>query len=275
MNPPNLESLEQSKRVLIELCIRYGPRVLSAILIIIVGSFLALRLRNAANSWLGKRGLEPPVRMLLVRLLSLICLILFILMALQNLGVDFLPLIASLGVAGVGLGLAMQGVLSNLVAGLTIIFTRPFRVGEYVSMVGVEGQVESVELFSTTLTHPDQSRVVIPNRKLVGEILHNYGRIRQLSLTISVAYNTDIPFALKTIHEALSRYSGTLTEPAPVVGVSALSDFAITIAVKPWVSVEKYVNAQAELNQALLETFRARQIEIPMPQYEIRMLPAK
>ena len=107
-------------------------------------------------------------------------LLLFLLMALQNLGIDLLPLIAGLGIAGAGIALALQGVLGNVAAGLTIIFTRPFRVGEYISIAGEEGLVQSISLFSTTLLHTDLSRVVVPNRKIAGEILHNYGELRQL-----------------------------------------------------------------------------------------------
>src|SRR5437764_11977397 len=94
------------------------------------------------------------------------------------------PVIASIGVAGVGVGLATQGVLSNVVAGLTIIFTKPFRVGEYIEILGEHGQVTAIELFSTTLLHPDRSRVVIPNRRIVGDVLHNYGPVRQLDLSV-------------------------------------------------------------------------------------------
>src|SRR5712692_9994091 len=94
-----------------------------------------------------------------------------------------------------------QGVLSNLVAGLTIIFTKPFRVGEYVEMVGVQGQVEVIELFTTTLTHPDRSKVVIPNRKIVGEVLHNYGTIRQLDMSVGVAYDTNLPDAIAILRD--------------------------------------------------------------------------
>src|SRR5438093_9240740 len=115
------------------------------------------------------------------------------------------PLVASIGVAGVGIGLAMQGVLSNMVCGLAIIFLKPFRVGEYIELLGVHGQVTAIELFSTTLAHPDRSRVVIPNRKIVGEVLHNYGTIRQLDLSVGVAYQTNIKEALATLCELVAQ----------------------------------------------------------------------
>ena len=145
--------------------------------------------------------MEPPVRSLVVRIVRVAVSLLFVIMAIQNLGVELLPLIAGLGVAGAGIALAMQGLLSNLFAGLSIIFTRPFRVGEYIGIVGEEGKVETITLFQTTLSHPDRSLIVIPNRKIVGEILHNYGKIRQLDVTVGVAYDTELNQALTVIQE--------------------------------------------------------------------------
>jgi len=110
----------------------------------------------------------------------------------------------------VGVGLATQGVLSNVVAGLTIIFTKPFRVGEYIEMAGVHGQVVTIELFSTVLVHADRCRVVIPNRKIVGEILHNHGMIRQLDLSVGVGYQSNIKEVLALVREILKQNRGSL-----------------------------------------------------------------
>jgi small conductance mechanosensitive channel len=193
-------------------------------------------------------------------------------MALEKFGVNIAALVAGIGVAGVGIGLAMQGVLSNLVAGLTIIFTKPFRIGDYVELVGVDGQVETIELFATTLVHGDRSRVVIPNRKIVGEILHNYGTIRQVDLKVGVAYGTDLDRALSIIRDVLNLNARVLKEPAPVVGTAALADSSIVIAVNPWVALADYGSAQAEINQAILERYRENQIQIALPQREVRFL---
>jgi small conductance mechanosensitive channel len=212
------------------------------------------------------------VRSLLVRVAYLIVLVLFAIMALQNLGVELLPLIAGLGVAGAGIALAMQGVLGNIVAGLTIIFTHPFHVGDYISIGSEEGEVLDVTLFATTLGHTDRSKVVIPNRKIVGEILHNYGKVRQLPLAVGVAYGTDINLALATIDEILRANPRVLHDPVPVVGVQQLADSSVTLCVSPWVAVPDYVAASGEINKAILETFRAKDIAIPFPQHEVRML---
>ncbi len=197
---------------------------------------------------------------------------LVLVVALQNLGVQLLPLIAGIGIAGAGVALAMQGVLSNVAAGLTIIFTKPFRIGEYISIAGEEGEVRSISLFSTVLRHADLSDVVIPNRKIVGEILHNYGTIRQLALAVHVGYQEDFDAAARAAHEVLAANPRVLREPAPVVLVAALADSSVEIGVRPWVAVGDYGSATGEINQALVQAFRARGIGIPPPQQEVRLL---
>ena len=225
--PNQLALLEQAQSTLIDLGIKFGPKVVVAILILTAGFYAGRWIGRVLDRWLDKLRLEPPIRLLLVRLARLVVLGLFLIMALQNLGVDLLPLLAGLSVAGAGIALAMQGVLGNLAAGLTIIFTRPFRVGEYVSMVGVEGEVEAIDLFTTRLSHPDRSVVVVPNRKIVGEILHNYGQIRQVDVGVAIARSDGLERALAAIHEVVKANPRVLPEPAYIVGVAALADKSI------------------------------------------------
>ncbi|MGQ0579598.1 MAG: mechanosensitive ion channel family protein [Betaproteobacteria bacterium] len=268
----NIETLTQIKSTIIDLSIKFGPKVLVAIIIIVAGYFTGRWVGRMMQRGLRKIELEPPVRELLVRIVHIFVLGLFAIMALQNLGVELLPLIAGVGLAGAGVALAMQGVLGNLVAGLTIIFTKPFRVGEYISMLGVEGRVETISLFTSVLSHPDLSRVVIPNRKIVGEILHNYGKIRQLSITVGVAYDTDLNKALAAVGEVLQTNRRVLKDPAPAIGISVLADSSVDITMAPWVNVTDFGPAAGEINKALVETFRVRAISIPFPQREVRML---
>jgi small conductance mechanosensitive channel len=223
---------------------------------------------------LTKKEMEPPVRNLIARFVYLMVLLFTLAIALGTAGVDVLTLVAGIGVAGVGVGLAMQGVLSNLFAGLSIIFSKPFRVGEFVEIAGVYGEVKEINLFSTVLLHPDQSKVVVPNRKIVGEILHNYGRVRQLDLSVGVAYRTDVADALAALQGILASNTRVLKTPAPVLGISSLADCSIVIAVKPWVAVTDVGPAGGEIYKAIVDRFRERKIEIPFPQREIRMLDA-
>src|SRR5262245_21009857 len=196
--------MEEIQRTVVKFLTEYGFQIIGAVIILVAGAMAARWLGRISDQWFEKKQVEPPIRMLAVRVIRLLVFTLAAVLALEKCGVPIAPMVAGIGVAGVGIGLAMQHVLSNLVAGLTIIFTKPFRVGEYVALVGVQGQVNMVQLFTTTLTHPDQSRVVIPNRKIVGEILHNYGTVRQLDLSVGVAYGTDIKEAVTVVREILA-----------------------------------------------------------------------
>jgi small conductance mechanosensitive channel len=258
-----LQAIEQFQRTAIDLAVQFGPKLLTAVVILVAGVMASRWAGRVTGSALDRLELEPPVRALFVRVASLLVLALFAVMALQNLGVELLPLIAGVGIAGAGVALALQGVLGNLAAGLTIIFTRPFRVGEYVSIVGVEGRVESVGLFSTTLGHEDRSQVVVPNRKIVGEILHNYGAIRQLHVTVGVSYDADLQRATAAIHELLAANPRVLKDPRPWVSVGALGDCAVTIDVKPWIAVADHAAASGEIHQGIVGVFRERGIELP------------
>jgi small conductance mechanosensitive channel len=267
-----LDPLAHAKDTLVDLAIRFGPKLLVAILIMTVGFIVAGWVARVADRGLNRLDLEPPVRQLLTRVTRVVVVVLFAIMALQNLGVELVPLIAGLGVAGAGIALATQGVLSNMVAGLTIIFTKPYRVGEYIAIAGVEGQVEAITLFNTALTHLDRSRIVVPNRKVVGEILHNYGRIRQSEIRVGVAYESNLPLALSTIRDLVQANPRVLAEPTPVIQVITLADSAVQIAIKPWVAVADYGTVAGELNLSLVERLRERGIGIPYPQREVRLI---
>lgn len=257
---------------LIDYVIGHSGALISALVIIVVGFLAARWLGRFAGRWFERKAMEPPVRMLLTRIIKLLVLVSALVVALGTAGMDVTALIAGFGVAGLGVGLALQGVLGNLVAGLTIIFTKPFRVGEYIELLGVQGQVTHIELFSTTLIHPDRSRVVIPNRKIIGEVLHNYGGIRQLELTVGVAYSTDVGQALQVVRTVLKSNPRVLPEFEPVVGVTNLGNSSIDICVKPWVAITDFAPAGAEIYKAIVAAFREQKIEIPFPQREVRLL---
>jgi small conductance mechanosensitive channel len=245
--------------------VKYGVQAVVAIGIFAAGAMASRWTGNIVQQSLERQTLDPPLRMLLVRIVKIVVLLFTAVIALDALGVPIAPLVAGIGVAGVGIGLAMQGVLSNVMAGLSIIFTKPYKVGEHISVLGVHGDVVVIDIFSTMLMHPDHSRVIIPNRKIVGEILHNFGMIRQIHLTVDVVYKTDLDQALAIIREVIANHPHILKDPAPCIGVSTLGHPAVTIAIEPWTAVIHYASAQGELNKAIIERFRAAHIEFPAP----------
>lgn len=268
----SLQSLDQVKASALDMAVRFGPKLFTAIVILIIGYFVGGWVGRLLDRLLLRLDLDPSLRVLLVRMLRVLVLALFAIVALQNLGVELLPLVAGLGVAGAGVALAMQGILGNVAAGLTIIFTRPFHVGDYISIAKEEGEVLDISLFSTTLGHADLSKVVIPNRKIVGEILHNYGLIRRLDITVGISYGADVDAALGVVAEILRAHPRVLQEPAPAFGVAQLAQSHITVRVAPWVNVPDYEAAVSEVNRAILDAFRARNIGIAAPQRDVRLL---
>jgi small conductance mechanosensitive channel len=271
----NLDTINHAKNELIDLAMRFGPKVLVAVLVLVAGVMAGRWVGRATGRGLARMELEPPVRLLIVRLVRVLVFALFAILALQNLGVELLPLIAGLSIAGAGIALATQGILSNVFAGLTIIFTKPYRVGDYIEIVGVQGQVQLITIFSTTLLHADQSRVVVPNRKVVGEILHNYGRIRQAEVKVGVGYEVDLPQAIAAIRELVVANARVLAEPAPQVQIVALAESVVQIAVRPWVAVADYPTLLGELNLAVVETCRRRGISMPFPQRAVHLIGAR
>jgi small conductance mechanosensitive channel len=260
------------KEKAIDFLLQHGPALLGAVVVMVIGWMIGSWVRKLVNAKLEKKSLEPPVRILIGRVIHVMIIGFTLVIALDTLGFKMTSLIAGISVAGVGVGLAMQGMLSNFFAGLLIIFTKPFRVGEYVEILSVHGQVASIELFSTILTHSDRSRVIIPNRKIIGEILHNYGTIRQMDLSVGVAYGTNIPETVAMIRDILRENKRVIKELTPGVGVTMLADSSINIAITPWVSVQDYGAAGPEIYQEIIERFRSKNIEIPFPQREIRIV---
>ncbi len=268
----SMQNLDHIRASAIDMAMRFGPKLFVALLILLAGYLCAGWVGRLLNRLLTRLHLESPIRALLTRTAQVLVFGLFAILAMQNLGVELLPLVAGLGVAGAGIALALQGVLGNVAAGLTIIFTQPFHVGDYISIANEEGEVLDINLFSTTLGHTDRSRVVIPNRKIVGEIMHNCGKIRRLSLTVGVAYGSDLAVAQERIHALLRSNPRVLETPEPVVGVTQLADSSVTLSIAPWVKVPDYEAATSEINQAVLAAFNAEGIRIPYPQRVVQVI---
>src|SRR5437016_1809831 len=233
------------KDIVLDLAIRYGFQVLGALVILAAGAIVARWIGQFVDGRLRKQAMEPPMRLLIVRVLKVIVMLFAAVVALDKFGFQIAPLVAGIGVAGLGIGIAMQGVLSNLVAGLSIIFTKPYRVGEHIAVAGVNGDVSAIELFSTTLVHPDRSHIIIPNRKIVGEILHNFGTTRQLNVNVALPHDADATFWLGVAREMVRANPRVLKDPSPVVAISQVTDLGMKLAVQPWVRVQDMGGVEA------------------------------
>lgn len=264
------------KDTLVAFLIRYGLQILGALFIVFVGVKIASHLARALDGWLTRKtSIDAALRGLLVKGVRFAIIGVTLVVAAEKIGVPVASLIAGLGVAGIGLGLAMQGVLSNLISGMMIFFLKPFKVGEFIDVLHEHGEVVDITLFSTTLRHTDLSLIVIPNRKISGEILHNYGVKRQLEVKVGVSYDADVDKAIAVAREVALANPRVLKDPEPLVGVREVSESALTISVRPWVPVQEYEQAYLEVYRAVIEAFRANGIAMALPQREIRVVNAE
>jgi small conductance mechanosensitive channel len=249
----------QATEFLTGFLVDYGVRLAGAVAIAIIG-FVAMRWVGAIVARaVNRRVLDPPVRHLAVGVVRGGIFTLTLIAVLDKLGVQIAPLIAGLGIAGLGLGFALQGILGDLVAGLYITAMKPFHVGEYLELLGVQGEVVDIGLLATTLVPPDASQIVIPNKKIIGEVLHRYGTARQLVLRATIKATEDVDRALAAVREVVSASRRVLRSPAPVTAVEAAGD-TITIVAKAWVSIGEWERAQAELYPAIVERLRREAI---------------
>jgi small conductance mechanosensitive channel len=251
----------------------FGLKIVAAILIFLVGRWVAKILRG----WLEKGMLKAKVDSVLVTFTSNMVyaalMIFVILAALGQIGVQTTSFIAVLGAAGLAVGLALQGSLSNFAAGVLMIIFRPFKLGDFVEGGGVAGVVRAIHIFTTTLTTPDNKRVIVPNSKIMGDNIINYSAegIRRIDLTASISYGDSIDTAKAVLMDELTKNPLVLKEPAPLVGVLAMADSSIDLAVRPWVKVQDYWPAFFALNEAIKKRIEAEGLTIPFPQRDVHL----
>lgn len=197
--------------------------------------------------------------------------LLVLMIALDRLGIQIGPLIAGLGVAGFVIGFAFQESLGNLAAGVMILLNEPFRIGDFAEAGGHSGTIKDMNLMATTLTTPDNKKIVIPNRSIWGGSITNYTALdtRRVDMTAGISYSSDIAKAKQIVHRILASHDKVLEEPAPVVEVVEMADSSVNLVVRPWAKTSDYWTVYFSLNQTIKETFDREGIVIPFPQVDV------
>lgn len=204
----------------------------------------------------------------------MIALLTFIIIAaLATLGVQTTSFIAVIGAAGLAIGFALQGSLSNFAAGVMIIIFRPFKVGDYVEVGGASGTVEAIHIFSTIVNTPDNKKIIIPNSRVSGDTITNYSAndIRRVDLVVGVSYGDDIRKAKQILEKILSEEQRILKDPPFTIGVMELADSSVNFAVRPWVKTSDYWAVYFDLTERVKTTFDENGISIPFPQRDIHL----
>ncbi len=261
-------------KILTDLLVRYSFQLVAAVAILAAGLLCARLAGGFIERWLQRTTIELHLQRLLVRAGKVLVLLFTAILALDKFGVQVTALVAGISVAGVAVSFAVQGVLANLAAGLSIMLSRHFRIGDYIEIGNVKGQVQNIDLTMTVLRTLEDARVIVPNRKIVGEIIHNYTGERRVTLTVQVGYDEDVERALRTVREVLAENPRVLKHPPPDVGITRLADSGIQITLRPWCKADDFWTVHYEVYRALLDRFREQGIEIPYPQREVRLLPA-
>jgi small conductance mechanosensitive channel len=257
--------------IVVDLLVRYSFQVLAAAAILIVGVLCARLTGRFIERSLRRSTIERHLQQLLVRAGRILILLFTAIIALDKVGVQVAALVAGISVAGIGVGFALQGVLGNIAAGLSIMFSRSFRIGDYIEIGSVRGQVQSINLTTTILRTLEDARVIVPNRKIVGEIIHNYTEERRVVLSVDVSYEADLDVALHTVREVLDQNPRVLKTPDPEVGILALVDSGVRISMRPWCRAEDFWYVQYEVYRAILDRFRVHGLAIPYPTREVRL----
>lgn len=256
-----------------DLLIQYGVNILSALLILIIGNFVVKGLANSLAAVMRKRQMDNAVVEFIHGLVRYLLFIIVLIAALSRIGVQTASVIAILGAAGLAVGLALQGSLANFAAGVLIVTFRPFKSGDYVELAGVAGSVESIQIFSTVLTTPDNKMVVVPNGSVISSPITNYSKhaTRRIDYTIGVSYNADLKKTKAILTEVVTNHPLVMKDPAPTIGVMTLADSSVNFVVRPWVKTSDYWSVYYELLQSMKEALDEHNIEIPFPQMSVHI----
>jgi len=254
--------------------IRGGLHLLIALLILLIGSWLAARLANFTRRAMQRAAIDVTLIDFLRNLIYGVLIAVLVVMALTTAGVPSAPLVAALGTAGLAIGLALQGSLSNLAWGVLLIVFRPFRVGDFVNAGGIDGTVERVNLMHTLLTLPDNREAILPNAKIGSDVILNYNRrgIRRFELKVGIGYKDDIGAAMAEIQQLFDADERILKDPAPGVWTSALGESSVDLTVRAWARSADLWATQTDLLRAIKERFDTAGISIPFPQRELTVV---
>jgi len=251
----------------------YGLKIIAAIVIFVVGRWVARALRNATKKMMAKGNVDETLISFVGNLTYIALLAFVIIAALNQLGIQTTSFIAVIGAAGLAIGLALQGSLANFAAGVLMIIFRPFKAGDYIEGAGVAGTVEEIQIFATQLKTPDNKTIIIPNAKMMGDNITNYSAkdTRRVDMVIGVGYGDDLKKVREILEDILAKDDRFLEDPAPTIGVLELGDNSVNFAVRPWVKKEDYWGAYFDVTETVKRRFDEEGISIPYPQRDVHL----
>jgi small conductance mechanosensitive channel len=276
IDTPLVDGLSQAEKWLTnnsDLLVQYGVNIISAVLILFIGNIIVKAVANSVSKVLEKKNMDKAVVEFVHGLVRYLLFVIVLIAALGRVGVQTASVVAVIGAAGLAVGLALQGSLSNFAAGVLIVAFRPFKSGDYVEIGGVAGSVEAIQIFQTVLKTPDNKMVVVPNSGVIGSPITNYSRheTRRVDLVIGVSYSADLKQTKQVIRDVLEKDTRILKDPDIQIGVLALADSSVNFVVRPWCKTADYWDVYFDSTQAIKEALDEAGIEIPFPQMDVHL----
>ena len=248
-----------------------GIRIVTAIVIFFVGKWVVALVVKGILKAMQRGDVDTTLRRFVANLARMVLMLFVIIAAINHLGIQTASLIAVLGAAGLAVGLALQGSLSNFAAGVLIVLFRPYKVGDWIEGGGVSGSVEEVQILTTVLKTGDNKRVIIPNSQIMGSTITNYSAnaTRRVDLVVGVSYSDDLDKVGKELEDLVAADERILKDPAPTIAVSELADSSVNFVLRPWVSTADYWAVYFDLTEKVKKRFDEVGISIPFPQQDV------
>ena len=261
-----IQQVEKYYNLIMEYLVTYSMQILGAILILFIGLWIAQKVSNMVAGLMQRHNIDITLTNFVSNVIKVLLIIMFLVIALGKIGISVTPFVAAIGAASLGAGLAMQGMLSNYGAGLAIIATRPFVVGDTIEVKGVSGQVKTIELGHTILINEEKVEITIPNKHIVGEILHNSFSYSLVKGEIDIAYDANADLAIELIEKVLNDHELVSDSPHAQVGIERFAESGVTLSYRFWVPTTKIIETKLAVNRNVFKAIQGADIEIPFPQ---------
>ncbi len=265
--------MEQATELIKAFAMEYGLKIIGAIAILFIGRIIVGILSSMVRKLMDRAGTDATLTKFVYSLTRTALMIFVVIAALGTLGVETTSFVAIIGAAGLAVGFALQGSLSNFASGVMLIIFRPFKTGDYVEAGGTSGSVDSIGIFVTIMTTPDNKKIIIPNSKITGDTITNYSAMdtRRIDMVFGIGYGDDIKKAKEILERIMAEDNRILKDPAPMVAVSELADSSVNFVVRPWVKKEDYWGVFFDMTETVKLTFDNKGISIPFPQQDVHM----
>ncbi len=276
MDPQTILEFLQNNGLDSSTFVTLGKNIVIALLIFYVGKFVISLVVRALRRVMRRQEVDKTLETFVCNLVRMALLVVVIIAAIGALGIQTTSFIAIFGAAGLAVGLALQGSLSNFAAGVLIVLFRPYRVGDFIEAAGISGSVEQVQILTTVLKTGDNKRIIVPNGQIMDSIITNYSAndTRRVDMVVGVSYSDDLDKVRATLQDLIAAEERILDEPAPTIAVSALADSSVNFVVRPWVNTADYWGVMFDLTEAIKKRFDQEGISFPFPQQDVHLYKA-